>query len=97
MYSKYYSEYLSIKRIFHKKERTRSPRLKQISDFLIKRSCIQPWVHYLCREFADSMAHRGHLAATASSIFATDDMFYDMVEGHGIPFFCHVHCNSVTS
>ena len=47
-----------------------------------------------CREFANSMAHRGHFAAPAPLIFATDAMFYNMVEGRGISF-CHVHCNSV--
>ena len=34
----------------------KNSRLKQNSNFLIKKSCIRPLVSLLCREFSDSMA-----------------------------------------
>jgi len=57
----YRYEHLSITRVLHESRCTRKSRLKQKSDFLIKRSFIWPCFHYFCREFNDSKAPGGTL------------------------------------
>ena len=44
VYSTNVSEYLSITRVLHEKKCTRNSRLKQKSDFLIKKSYVRPLV-----------------------------------------------------